>query len=54
MGAKALIDTKLFPKDKEGSPYLAPQILVNVDHRMRVMTDETFGPVVGIMKVCLL
>ncbi len=50
-GAQALIDPKLFPADKAGTPYLAPQVLVNVDHRMRVMREETFGPVVGIMKV---
>jgi acyl-CoA reductase-like NAD-dependent aldehyde dehydrogenase len=50
-GAKALIDTKAFARDKIGSTYLAPQALVNVDHSMKVMMDETFGPVVGIMKV---
>lgn len=50
-GAKALIDTSLFPADKEETPYLAPQVLVNVDHSMKVMVEETFGPVVGIMKV---
>ncbi len=50
-GAKALIDAKHFPADAEGTPYLAPQVLVDVDHAMRVMTEETFGPVVGIMKV---
>jgi acyl-CoA reductase-like NAD-dependent aldehyde dehydrogenase len=50
-GAKALIDTKSFPADKEGTPYVAPQVLVNVDHGMQVMTEETFGPVVGIMAV---
>ena len=33
------------------STYLAPQILVNVDHSMSVMNEESFGPVVGIMKV---
>lgn len=31
--------------------YLQPHILLNVTHDMRVMTEETFGPVVGIMKV---
>jgi acyl-CoA reductase-like NAD-dependent aldehyde dehydrogenase len=36
---------------KAGTPYLAPQILTNVDHGMAVMTEESFGPVVGIMKV---
>ena len=50
MGAKPLIDPKGFPAD-DGGAYLAPQILVNVTHKMRVMTEESFGPVVGIMKV---
>lgn len=50
-GAKALIDEKHFVASKPGTAYLAPQVLVNVDHKMRVMTEETFGPVVGIMKV---
>ncbi len=50
-GAKALIDTSRFDADAPGTPYLAPQVLVDVDHRMRVMTEESFGPVVGIMKV---
>ena len=50
-GAKALIDTKAFARDKEGSTYVAPQALVDVDHAMKVMMTETFGPVVGIMKV---
>ncbi|MBC2837023.1 aldehyde dehydrogenase family protein [Paragemmobacter straminiformis] len=49
-GAKPLIDPANFPAD-DGGAYLAPQILVNVDHSMRVMTEESFGPVVGIMKV---
>lgn len=50
-GAKALIDPALFPRDNGTDAYLAPQILVDVDHSMRVMRDESFGPVVGIMKV---
>lgn len=50
-GATALIDPKGFAADKEGSPYLAPQVLVDVDHNMSVMVDESFGPVVGIMAV---
>ncbi|MEC7966011.1 MAG: aldehyde dehydrogenase family protein [Pseudomonadota bacterium] len=48
-GATPLIDPALFPED--GGAYLAPQILVDVTHDMRVMRDESFGPVVGIMKV---
>ncbi len=51
MGARALLDPALFPADHPGSAYLAPQVLVDVDHRMSVMRDESFGPVVGIMKV---
>lgn len=50
-GAIAHIDAKSFPLDQPGTAYLAPQILTNVDHSMRVMTEESFGPVVGIMKV---
>lgn len=50
-GATALIDASLFPEIILGKNYLAPQVLVNVNHSMKVMTEETFGPVVGIMKV---
>jgi len=48
MGAVAQIET--FAED-DGGAYLTPQILTNVTHDMRVMRDESFGPVVGIMKV---
>lgn len=51
MGAIACVDEGDYPASKKGSPYLAPQVLVNVDHTMSVMKEETFGPVVGIMKV---
>jgi acyl-CoA reductase-like NAD-dependent aldehyde dehydrogenase len=50
-GAKSLVDPKEFPADKEGSPYMAPQVLVNVNHSMRLMNEESFAPVIGIMKV---
>jgi acyl-CoA reductase-like NAD-dependent aldehyde dehydrogenase len=50
-GARPLVDEQGFPRSEPGTPYVAPQILVGVDHSMRVMTEETFGPVVGIMKV---
>jgi acyl-CoA reductase-like NAD-dependent aldehyde dehydrogenase len=49
-GAVPLIEPKDFPQD-DGGTYLMPQILVRVDHAMRVMREETFGPVVGIMPV---
>jgi acyl-CoA reductase-like NAD-dependent aldehyde dehydrogenase len=50
-GAVAHIDRKLFPADAPGTPYLAPQVLTGVNHQMEFMTEETFGPAVGIMKV---
>jgi len=46
-GARALLKTD----DREGTAYLPPQVLVDVDHGMAVMTEETFGPVVGIQPV---
>jgi len=50
-GARAVIDEREFAAASEGTPYVAPQVLLDVDHRMRVMTEETFGPVVGVMAV---
>lgn len=47
-GATALIETMAAD---DGGAYLSPQILTNVTHDMRVMRDESFGPVVGIMAV---
>jgi acyl-CoA reductase-like NAD-dependent aldehyde dehydrogenase len=49
-GATAQIGMKV-ESDREGSPYLAPEVLTNVDHQMSVMREESFGPIVGIMKV---
>jgi acyl-CoA reductase-like NAD-dependent aldehyde dehydrogenase len=50
-GARPLIGPTTFADGGQGSPYLAPQVLLDVDHSMRVMTEESFGPVIGIMKV---
>jgi len=50
-GAKSLVDPSAFSADKEGTPYMAPQVLVNVNHSMRLMSEESFAPVIGIMKV---
>lgn len=50
-GAKAHLDPAAFPANRDGTAYMAPQILTGVDHSMSVMRDESFGPVVGIMKV---
>jgi acyl-CoA reductase-like NAD-dependent aldehyde dehydrogenase len=50
-GARALIDEKGFAATTPHGPYIAPQVLVDVDHSMSIMREETFGPVVGIMPV---
>ncbi|MHB1104202.1 MAG: aldehyde dehydrogenase family protein [Devosia sp.] len=49
-GAKAHLNWK-HDLDEESSPYLAPEVLTNVNHQMAVMREESFGPIVGIMKV---
>ena len=51
LGAKSCINVDTFPHHQEQGAYLAPQILVNVDHSMSLMTEESFGPVIGIMSV---
>ncbi|HEV8000620.1 MAG TPA: aldehyde dehydrogenase family protein [Planctomycetaceae bacterium] len=50
-GARRMIPEHIFPADKPGSAYLAPEVLINVNHDMAIMRDETFGPVVGVMPV---
>ena len=50
-GARAHIDTSAFAADTGDTAYLAPQVLTGVTHDMSVMRDESFGPVVGIMRV---
>jgi acyl-CoA reductase-like NAD-dependent aldehyde dehydrogenase len=50
-GARQLIAESAFGASKPGTPYLAPQVLVGVDHSMAIMRQETFGPAVGIMRV---
>ena len=49
-GAVAHMNSK-DDRDVAGSPYLSAEVLTNVDHQMSVMRDESFGPIVGIMKV---
>jgi acyl-CoA reductase-like NAD-dependent aldehyde dehydrogenase len=49
-GATAHVNMKV-DKDVAGSPYLAPEVFTAVDHQMSLMREESFGPVVGIMKV---
>jgi acyl-CoA reductase-like NAD-dependent aldehyde dehydrogenase len=50
VAAGAIAHIPTFAED-DGGAYLTPQILTNVTHDMRVMRDESFGPVVGIMPV---
>jgi acyl-CoA reductase-like NAD-dependent aldehyde dehydrogenase len=49
-GAKAHVNMKV-ESDIASSPYIAPEVLTHVDHQMSVMREESFGPIVGIMKV---
>ncbi|KAJ7039928.1 Aldehyde/histidinol dehydrogenase [Mycena alexandri] len=50
-GAKALVPPEPFRAAKPDTAFVAPQVLVDVDHTMDIMKEETFGPVVGIQKV---
>ena len=50
-GAHSLVDEREFEASRPGTPYLAPHVLVDVDHGMAIMTEETFGPAVGVMSV---
>ena len=51
MGATACIDETKFPLSKPGTCYMAPQVLINVNHKMSIMMEESFAPVVGVMEV---
>ncbi|HEY7163021.1 MAG TPA: succinic semialdehyde dehydrogenase [Candidatus Binatia bacterium] len=48
-GAKALAGGR--PNEKLRGFYYPPTVLVDVDHTMSVVTEETFGPVIPIIKV---
>jgi len=50
-GAKNIINEKKFNIDDGANCYVSPSALVNVNHNMEFMREETFGPTVGIMKV---
>ncbi|OUS23714.1 aldehyde dehydrogenase [Gammaproteobacteria bacterium 45_16_T64] len=50
-GATACIPEGVFARDIGEGPYVAPQILTDVDHSMSLMVEESFGPVLGVMKV---
>ena len=50
-GAKNIIDSNKFKADDGTNCYVSPSALIQVDHSMEFMKEETFGPTVGIMKV---
>lgn len=50
-GARLLVGDRDFALPGGSRCYLAPQVLVDVDHSMALMTEETFGPAIGIMRV---
>jgi acyl-CoA reductase-like NAD-dependent aldehyde dehydrogenase len=47
-GAKVLAGGKRIPG---AGAYFEPTALIDVDHSMEVMREESFGPIIGIMKV---
>jgi acyl-CoA reductase-like NAD-dependent aldehyde dehydrogenase len=48
-GARVLVGGS--SKDEGGGRFFEPTVLVDVDHSMKIMTEETFGPTLPIMKV---
>ena len=50
-GAQDIIRKENFKISEDNNCYVSPSVLVNVDHSMKFMMEETFGPSVGIMKV---
>ncbi|MBV8343299.1 MAG: aldehyde dehydrogenase family protein [Gammaproteobacteria bacterium] len=50
-GARPAIDERAFPESRAGTPYLAPQLLLDASPGSAVMREEIFGPVAGVMKV---
>ncbi|HLT41023.1 MAG TPA: aldehyde dehydrogenase family protein [Enhygromyxa sp.] len=50
-GARLLTDASEFEVPDRSPCYVAPMVLVDVDHSMALMREETFGPAIGIMKV---
>ena len=52
-GARPAIDERAFARSQPGTPYLAPQLLLDAPADSAVMREEIFGPVAGVMKVRL-
>jgi acyl-CoA reductase-like NAD-dependent aldehyde dehydrogenase len=50
-GARSTVNELDFPMSRAGTPYLAPQLLADVNHSMTIIREEVFGPVAGVMPV---
>ncbi|MFV2060719.1 MAG: aldehyde dehydrogenase family protein [Gammaproteobacteria bacterium] len=50
-GASLCIADDCFNTKNLPENYMPPQVVINVDHSMSIMTTESFAPIVGIMKV---
>jgi acyl-CoA reductase-like NAD-dependent aldehyde dehydrogenase len=50
-GARVLVGGKRGGEGTGGGDFFQPTVLVDVDHSMKIMTEETFGPTLPIMKV---
>jgi acyl-CoA reductase-like NAD-dependent aldehyde dehydrogenase len=51
MGARTVVDESHFSAASAGTAYMGPVVLVDVNHTMGIMRDESFAPVIGIMPV---
>ena len=49
-GARVLVGGKRLRGFGRGN-YFAPTVLIHVDHRMSIMREESFGPIIGLMPV---
>jgi acyl-CoA reductase-like NAD-dependent aldehyde dehydrogenase len=50
-GARPAIEEREFPASEAGTPYLAPQLLLDAPAASSVMREEIFGPVAGVVRV---
>lgn len=48
-GAKVVLDGRAAFKERGG--FMGPSVVLGVDHTMDIMTQESFGPIIGIQKV---
>lgn len=51
MGATNLIAHGKYPMDDIHTSYMGPKILANATHEMKIMQEDCFGPVFGVMPV---